>query len=180
MFFFFNNRLVQLTDVPTRVIATTATLLDLIITNNPDLVLTKVVVPKLISDHNLIGIKINIIKPKRQPLIKTIRQLKNYSKGILCNLMMCEYQNFKKILVTDNVSLQVHIFNENFISCLDICTPAATKEIISQYTPWFTDELRNAISKKNAVHHDLKRDRENVVLLEQYMNMKKQIKSLIQ
>ncbi len=32
------NRLIQLIDVPTRVTATSATLLDLIITNNPDLV----------------------------------------------------------------------------------------------------------------------------------------------
>ncbi len=60
-----NNRLVQLIDVPTRMTVTSATLLDLINTNNPDLVLTKVVVPNLISDHDLIGIKANIIKPGR-------------------------------------------------------------------------------------------------------------------
>ncbi len=90
--------------------ATSATLLDLVITNNSDLVLTKVVVPNLISDHDLIGIKININKPRRLPLIKTFRQLRNYSKDILCNLMMSEYHSFNKILDTDSVNHQVHIF----------------------------------------------------------------------
>ncbi len=42
----------QLIDTPTRVTATSATPLDLIITNNPDLVLDKVPVPNLISDHD--------------------------------------------------------------------------------------------------------------------------------
>ncbi len=116
--------------------ATSATLLDLIITNNPDLVLAKVVVPNLISDHDLIGIKINITKSRRQPLIKTFRQLMNYNKDILCNLIMPESHSFNKILHTDNVSGQVNIFNTNFIKCLDICAPIVTKEIKRPYTSW--------------------------------------------
>ncbi len=161
----------QLIDVPTRMTATPATLLDLIITNNPDLVLTKVVVPNLISDHDLISIKINIIKPRRQPLIKTFHQLKNYGKDIFCNLMMSEYHGFNKIFDTNNVSLQVHIFNEDFIKCLDICAHVVAKEIIRLYTLWFNDELRNALRKKKAIHNNLKRDRANILLLEQYRNM---------
>ncbi len=66
---------------------------------------------------------INIIKPRRQPLIKTFQQLRNYSKDIHCSLLMSEYHSFNKILETDDVSLQVHIFNENIIKCLDICAP---------------------------------------------------------
>ncbi len=119
----------QLIDFPKRVTATCATLSDLIITNNLDLVLTKVFVPNLISDHDLIVIKINITEPRRQPLIKTFRQLRNYSKDILCNLMISECHSFNKILDTDNVNLQVHMFNENFIKCFDICAHVVTKEI---------------------------------------------------
>ncbi len=71
--------------------------------------------------------------------------------------MMFEYHSFNKILDTDNVSLQVHIFDENFIKCLDICAHVVTKEIRRPYTPWFTDELRNVVRKKKAIHNDLKR-----------------------
>lgn len=66
-------------------------LLDLIITNKRDLVFTEVV-PNLISDLDLIGTKININKPRRQPPINTFRKLRNYSKYILCNSVMSEYQ----------------------------------------------------------------------------------------
>ncbi len=174
-----NNRLVQLIDISTIVATTIATLLDIIITNNPDLVLENVVVPNLISDHDLIGITINITKPRKQPVSKTFRHLRNYNKDILCNLIMSEHHSFNKILETDNVNLQVDLFNEIFIKCLNLCVPVVTKEIRRPYTPWLTDELRDVINKKNAIHNDLKRDRANLLLLEQFKNVKKQVNSLI-
>ncbi len=123
-----SNRLVQLIDTPTRVTAT-STLLDFVITNNPDLVLHKVVVPNLISDNELIVIKIDITKPRRHPLIKTFRQLRNHNKDILSDLIMSEHHSFNEILDTDNVCRLVHIFYENFIKYLDTCAPVMTKEI---------------------------------------------------
>ncbi len=60
-----NNKLIQVINVPTRVTSTSATLLDLVITNNPYIILTKSVVPQLISDHDLISIMVNITKPRR-------------------------------------------------------------------------------------------------------------------
>ncbi len=104
------------------------------------MVLNKVVIPNLISDHDLIGIKINITKPRRQPLLITFRQLRNYNKDVLSNFIMPQHHSFNKILDTDNVNRQVHIFNENFIKCLDICAPVVTKEI-----------------KKDHLHHGLLR-----------------------
>lgn len=47
--------------MPTRVTPTAATLLDLIITNTPDNVLTKSVVPQVIADHDLIRIKLTSV-----------------------------------------------------------------------------------------------------------------------
>lgn len=175
-----NNRLVQLIDVPTRVTATSATVLDLVVTNNPDSVLGKEVVPNFISDHDLISIMINITKPRRKPIIKTFRQFKNYDKLTLSNLILSEHHNFNKILDTDNVNTQVNIFNKNFIKCLDRCAPIVTKEIKRPHKPWFTDELKAVINNKNKIHNDLRSDRKNVLLLEQYRNAKKQVKSLIQ
>ncbi len=128
--------------------ATPSALFDLIITNNPDLVLDQLV-PSSIPDHDLIGIKINITKPRRQSLIKTFCQHRNWNKDILNNLLMTEHHSFNEILDTDNVNRQVHIFNESFIKCLRICAPVVTKEIKRPYTPWFTVELRDAINKKN-------------------------------
>ncbi len=52
-----NNKLTQIIDKPTRITSTSATLLDLVIANNPGIVLNHVVVPQVIADHDLISEK---------------------------------------------------------------------------------------------------------------------------
>ncbi len=47
------------------------------------------------------------------------------------------------------------------------------------FSPWFNDELREIINKKNVIHNKLKKDRTNVLLIEQYKHEKKQVKSFI-
>ncbi len=59
-----------------------------------------------------------------------------------------------------------------------ICTPVVTKEIRTPVTPWFADEPRDAINKKNAILNHLKKERANVLWLEQCRNVMKQVKSL--
>ncbi len=56
------------------------------------------------------------------------------------------------------------------ILCLDVCAPVVNKEIKSSY---HTDDLRDEISRINAIYDDLKRP-------ENYWNVKKQVTSLIQ
>lgn len=73
-----NNKFTQFIDKSTRITPTSATLLDLMITNNPSTVLSHNVVPKVIVVHDLSSVKNNISKPKRQPDIKTFRHLSNY------------------------------------------------------------------------------------------------------
>ncbi len=77
----------QLIEVPTRVTPTASTLLDLVVTNNPGLVLSKTVVPVAVADHDLVSIKLNIAKPKRQKTIRTFHQLALYdnNKYFICD-----------------------------------------------------------------------------------------------
>ncbi len=73
-----NNKHTQMVDEPTRATSTSPTLLALIITNEPSYVLEKYVVSQIIADHDLIGIKVNLRKPKREPFdenISSSRQL---------------------------------------------------------------------------------------------------------
>ncbi len=100
-------------------------------------------------------------------MIKTFRQLTNYSKDILCNLMMSDYHSFNKILDTDDVNRQVNIFIYLFNLLMFGYRNSYCNKKKSPYAPWFNDGLRNAIEKKDAIHNDLKRDRANTLLLEQ-------------
>ncbi len=101
-------------DEPTRVTPTSATLLDLVINNKPDLVLAQSVIPQVIADHDLISIKVNIRKPKRKPVIKTFRHLGKYNKDTLCELLLLEAHNLNQIMETDDADLQINIFNDTF------------------------------------------------------------------
>lgn len=67
------NRLHQIINKPTRVTPDSATLLDVLVTNKPDLIIHSDVLPKIVADHDLITATINITKPKRTPETRTFR-----------------------------------------------------------------------------------------------------------
>ncbi len=90
-------------------IFTSATLLDLIITKESTRVFEKSVVPQIIADHDLIGIKVNLRKPKREPLMKTFRHLGSYNKDILCELLLSKSYSLNQTLRTGDVNQQIRI-----------------------------------------------------------------------
>ena len=67
-----SNKLTQIVNKPTRITPTSSTLIDLIITNNPKIIIQSDVIPSNIGDHELLTLTVNIGKPKL-PVIKTFR-----------------------------------------------------------------------------------------------------------
>ncbi len=74
------NKLHQIIEKPTRITSQSATLLDVIVTNNRDTVLHADVAPSTIADHDLITATIDISKPKRAVTMRTFRHMGTYSK----------------------------------------------------------------------------------------------------
>ncbi len=172
-------KLTQLVNKPTRVTHTSSTLLDLVITNKPNNVLSCDVVPHEIADHDLTSIIVDIRKPKKLPVVRTFRHLGNYNKDDFCLRLIQNSENFNMILDTDNVNTQVDIFTSTFIKCLDDCAPCVTKEIKRSFAPWMNDALKDAMNLRNETQKKLKSDRTNAALQEQYKQEKKQVKTLI-
>ena len=73
-----NLKLHQLITKPTRITSDSATLIDLFITNCKEMVLESDVIPSPVGDHEAILVSLNLRKPKKQPIFKTFRCLKNY------------------------------------------------------------------------------------------------------
>ena len=176
---FSNNKLTQIIDKPTRITSTSSTLLDVIITNNPSIIISHDVIPTTISDHERISVKVNIIKPRRNRIVKTFRHLGNYSVDNFCSLLINKSEQFDNILRTDDVETQVKIFNETFTECLDNVAPYITKEIRRPFAPWFNDHVHQTIINKNNVRTYLKKDRHNVQLQNEFKDQKKLVKSCI-
>ncbi len=174
-----SNKLSQLINKPTRVTPTSATLLDVIITNKPDIALNTDVVPHPIADHDLISVTLNISKPKFPRNIKTIHELKNYSGDALCNLIFDNINHMNKILHTDNVNEQANILTSVLNHSLEKCAPIVSKEISRPPSPWMNDEIKEVIRAKKEARKLLKNDRYNITLQNQYRNVKKQVKQII-
>ena len=111
-------KLCQLIDRPTRITPYSSTLLDVIITNKPEIVIRFDVSLSEIADHDNISVHINISKPKREPDIKTLRNLENYNQEIFCNSILDQTLNLNMLLNTDDVNKQLEIFNNVFNKCL--------------------------------------------------------------
>ena len=167
-----NNSLTQLVTKPTRITTTSSTLIDLIITNNLEIVRHSDVLPCHVADHELITLVINVKKEKRPPVTKTFRSLAGYTPDQLCNLLLTKSSFLNTILDTDEVNIQVLIFTNIFNECLDACAPLVTREIKRPPAPWIDSELKDAMKFRDEIHRKLKIDKGNNVLEGNYKSEK--------
>ncbi len=119
-----NTKLSELVKKQTRTTSLSATLLNLIVTNNPALVMDHDVIVCRIAGHDLMTLTRDIAKPKRLPITKTFREMKKYSPKLFCNLLISESKTLKNIYITDNVNTQVEVLNGIFFKCLNFCAPS--------------------------------------------------------
>ncbi len=86
-----DNKLTQIIDKPTRTTSHSATILDLIITNKPEVVISHDVIPQVIADHDLVFVVIDVRKPRKIPVIKTFHDVKQYDKDTFCLLLLVNF-----------------------------------------------------------------------------------------
>ena len=168
-----NLNLKQVIDKPTRITRTSSTLLDVVITNNTEMIMKSDVEPGNVADHEVISAIINIRKPKHEPIIRTYRSHKDYSQNNFCNLLLSNTHLLNLIVNTDDSNRQVNIFTEVFNNCLDECAPFVTAEISRPPAPWIDDNLKTIIKEKNLLKIELKMDRANQLLDSKFKDSKK-------
>jgi len=174
-----NCNLSQVIQKPTRITQFSSTLLDVILTNKPELILNSDVVPCPVADHELITATIDIHKPKRKPIIKTFRCQRNYNQNTLCNLLLNDADALSQIIHTDDVDKQVDLFNDIFKKNLNLCAPTVTREIRRPPAPWITLLIKEKMKIRDDLQRKLKQDRGNLELQEKYKTEKKFVSSLI-
>ena len=175
-----NVKLTQIVNKPTRITNVSATLIDLLITNKPELISFSDVIPSPVADHELIIANLDISKPKKLPLFKTFRCLKSYTPDGFCNLLLDNTHILNKIANTDNIDIQVNILTEIFSVCIDRCAPMVTRKITRPPAPWITYNIKEEMETRNQLQRELKLDRYNITLRDTYKAQKKRVKSLIE
>ena len=166
----------QLSDKPTRITRTSSTLIDLIITNNSNFIISSDVIACPVGDHEQLTVSLNIKKEKNPPQTITYRTLKEYSSNLFCNLLLNESQVLNDILNTDDVNKQVPILTNTFMNCLNTCAPFITKEITRPPAPWIDSEVKEAMKKRDALHKEFKLNKQNNIAELNYRQEKKKSK----
>ena len=141
--------LVNVVQEPTRITSTSATCIDLIITNRPNLILDVNVLPNFCSDHCPVSVDINI-KTSKQMCYK--RKVKKYDHADF-NSISNEIENtdwsnlFDSKAINENYSNFVSILNE----VCDKHIPTKTVVIRPDDKPFMNGSIRRAIFVKEIV-----------------------------
>ena len=144
----------QIIKEPTRITATTSTLLDLILVSNSNNVKKCGVVDiPGISDHCFVYAAYAIRKPKFTPKTFTRRDFKNFSQeAFMQDINLAPWENV--YAVEDNeLDKKATIFENVFNTVLDKHAPFRTFTVKHPKSPWLTTEIKNLMNE----HDKLKR-----------------------
>ena len=137
----------QLIEEPTRVARTSATIIDLILTNVPEKISHAGVIHAGISDHSLIYVVRKFNPLKRRPTIKKVRNFKHFSETeFISDLTNIPWQT---IFTMNDPNLSWNKWKELFIRTLDKHAPVRHIRSGKYTTPWMTAEIRSAMRRRD-------------------------------
>lgn len=167
------QNLSQLVNEPTRITDSTATLLDLFITDSPELV-RKIDVHhnRTLSDHAIILAELQIKKPKNIPqfIFKRLLNKINYEEFML-DLNSLPWHT---IAVRSNVDEMLDQFNEFVILLFDKHAPLKRIRVSQKQHPWITDVIKIMM-----VHRDEALKRANKTKLDTHRQYYRELKNLV-
>ena len=160
----------QLIKKATRIITDTSeTLIDIIQTNNPEVISTSTVIPIEFSDHDLIACVRKLNHQTYKPKTIEFRDYKNYTPNGMCQKISA-HGDFNKVIADDDVNTCWNNLKSIISTCLDDIAPKIKKRIRGKPSPWLTLELKTQMNLRDALF----RKRRKTKMLEDIQNYRKQ------
>lgn len=128
----------QLIDEPTRITSSTATLIDILLTNNKSIIKSSGVLDYHYSDHDAIFCRLGSCR--REPEIIIFRNLRGIDLERLHVLLAGEDLN--KIFHIKNIDEKVNFLTHAVLSVFDLLAPIKTIKKSKPSAPWLTDTLK--------------------------------------
>lgn len=141
----------QMVNTPTRITLTSASLIDLIISSNPDVIKGVNVIPlNHLSDHDLIMCELFVARIAKKAIYKTIRDFKHFShENFLIDLMSSPLE---EIFLNNDINGKVTQLNTILINLFNAHAPTITIRITKNYSPWLTDNIRLLMKLRDKAH----------------------------
>lgn len=146
----------QIIDVPTRITATTSTLIDGIFVSSTDFICNVGTLSMHgISDHEMTFVEIKGPTLTHSPKIINYRCFRNFDMNdFLADLTSLPWHN---IIVQDDIDKKIELFNEYVIAAFDKNAPIITRRVTKPPAPWLTDNLKLLKKERNKALRKFKR-----------------------
>ena len=132
-FLFSLYQIAQLINEPTRVTGTSATLIDLILTNKPENISCSGVIHFGISDHSLVFAVRKYILPKTRQKVRNVRDYKNFVvNDFLADILQVPWDT---VLQFDNPNMCWQVWKSFFLERHDSYAPFRQKRIRGNSVP---------------------------------------------
>ena len=139
-------QLKQLITSPTRITNNTATCLDLVITQSPDIIKTVEILPPFCSDHSVPCAVLKQLVHRQSSFQRLIFNYDQLDQEKFVELLGNE--NWNEILTNNPIDDASNIFTDKFMSLAKQCMPSKLVTIRPRDAPWFNTELKQLIKKE--------------------------------
>ena len=140
----------QLIKDPTRVTASSSTLIDIVLTSDPGIIKDSGVLDITISDHFLVYAVLDLKTPKPKAHYITTRSYKNYTADQFCSDISRIPWNILDL--KDSLDDKVDGFNDLFLACLNCHAPIISVKLKRKSVPYITDDIKKLISARSNLH----------------------------
>ena len=147
---FMVNAFSQLIEKATRITEDTATLIDVVLTNNPLNVSNTVNIPASLSDHNLIGCIRKMNSLRYQPERITCRDFKNYDVNTINNELL--NADWNKVYSCRSANTAYKQLKEILLDTLERHAPTVQKTVKGKPSPWLTEEVKRHMNTRDQLN----------------------------
>ena len=138
-----------LIEAPTRITTESSTLIDVLLTNKPDVISSSHVISYSLSDHEMIEYvpKINHIKTSPR-----IIKCRNYSKYDINEVLRSlNSRNWSPLYNMTNVNAACSFLNSILKEVIDIHAPQMKKKVKGKHSPWLTLDLKLEMNQRDVL-----------------------------
>ena len=145
---------------PTRITATTSTLIDIMLTACPENVKVQGVVDTPgISDHCLTFMAYSLKKPKFKPKMVTRRDFRKFNKdAFLRDMALAPWGNIEAV-DDDDIDNKVTIFENIHRDIIDKHAPFRTFRVTRPAAPWLTEEIKELMDNRDKYKNKFNKDK---------------------
>ena len=150
----------QLIKHPTRITATTKSLLNVILVSCPQSVHGSGVINYSISDHLPIFVELKVKAPKPSPHYITARSYKNYEPSAFTADLANQSDQLLSIFSCGDVDTKLNILNDVVGSTLDLHAPVRTTMIRHRPCPFVSRGIKQLMKTRDLLHRNFFQSRD--------------------